>query len=398
MPVPVATALAFADSIAANTHLSYPAYENTALLVAQLRSLCIKHLRDGFHTSVTNQAIPNYDPDSVLYARWKALGELGIRFNVVVSPIDKITINGLPPTADVLNQLTMEAGMLVETFEGANEMDNGTPVGWNGACVQWQQALYAAVKSMAQVWQPNYLPCLGPSLADPSRGPDIGNLSHWLDLGSIHCYAGGNKPSVIFPSCLQFASVVSGTKPIMATECGYHNDVSVYGGVSEVASGKYIPRMFLLNFMNGIVRSYIYELLDDSSQTGAEASFGLIRADGSVKPAFFAVKNMLSILSRENVALSPLNFSLGGPGVSQLLLQQGDGSWLLFLWQEVSCYNLNTKTDVMNPDVTSTLTLPSTMPVKVYRPCLQPDPVVKYGSTNSVSIPVGDHPTAVLIG
>ncbi len=395
MPTPLITSSALADSIGVNTHLSYPCYTNVPLLLEQLGALGVKHLRDGFHSSVTNQAVPNYDPDSVLFGqRWIPLGQLGIKFDVVCSPIDHLTITGAPPTAAVLNQLCMEAGFLVESIEGANEMDGGTPVGWNGACVQWQQALYPAVKSMAQYWQPNYLPVLGPSLADSSRGPDLGNLSHWLDFGNIHAYAGGNPPSAVFPQCLTNAAVVSGTKPIMATECGYHNDVTTYGGVPESVSAKYIPRMFMLNAMNGIKRSYLYELLDDPDQSGPEAAFGLIRADGSVKPAYNALKNLISILGTEPAALSPLNYTLGGPSVAQVLLQKANGAWLLVLWQEVSCYDLPARKEIVNPSVIVTLTLPSKMAATTYEPLIQEEPWAVQ-VTNKMTVAVNDHLTVI---
>jgi hypothetical protein len=399
LPTPYSTTSAFFHSIGINTHLNYAAYSNVPLLVSQIKSLGIKHLRDGFHTSVTNQVSPNYDPDSVLFSAWHKLGDLGAMFDVVLSPSDNLTLNGAPVTSSVLNQLTMESGMLVESFEGANEMDNGTPVGWNGKDVQWQQALYPAVKSMAQVWQPDYIPLLGPSLANPSRCTDLGDLSHWLDFGSIHCYSGGNMPSVVFPSALQCGAVVAGTKPLIATECGFYTSTGVYGGITESASGRYMPRMFLLNFLNGIVRTYSYELLDDPYQSEPENSFGLIRADGSCKPSFYAVKNLVSLVAGESdPALTPLDYTLSGPSVESLLLQQTDKSWLLFLWQEVPCYNLSTRTDIPNPDVQVNVSFGKSFPVYIYKPYVQPEPLDVISSTTNLSVSVGDHPCVLRIG
>jgi hypothetical protein len=44
------------------------------------------------------------------------------------------------------------------------------------------------------------------------------------------------------------AQKVSGNKPILATECGYHNRVENQGhpGVTEVAEAKYLPRLLFV--------------------------------------------------------------------------------------------------------------------------------------------------------
>ena len=106
-------------------------------------------------------------------------------------------------------------------------------------------------------------------------------------------------PSILFPEQTDLARIMCGTKPIVITESGYHNglnDHSDQPGVSESAAAKYIPRLYLEDFANGIARTYLYEFLDESADSGLKSfqlHWGLIRADGSEKPAFIALKNLI---------------------------------------------------------------------------------------------------------
>ena len=67
--------------------------------------------------------------------------------------------------------------------------------------------------------------------------------------------------------------------------------------------------------MQGFSRTYIYELLDWNKAGVVDdmnMHYGLIRADGSAKPSFRALKNLLSIVKEEEVSyeLSPLKFGI----------------------------------------------------------------------------------------
>ena len=49
------------------------------------------------------------------------------------------------------------------------------------------------------------------------------------------------------------AKKVSGDKPILVTECGYHNRVENQGhpGVTALAEAKYLPRLLFVYFNRG---------------------------------------------------------------------------------------------------------------------------------------------------
>jgi hypothetical protein len=94
-----------------------------------------------------------------------------------------------------------------------------------------------------------------------------------------------------------------------------------------------------LAFNHGIKRTFVYELLDEISSPG----YGLLRSDLSEKPAFTAVKNLLSLLSDKGAVFSPgmLNYTITGADstLNHTLLQKRDGSFWLVLWSEQSSYN-----------------------------------------------------------
>ncbi len=76
-------------------------------------------------------------------------------------------------------------------------------------------------------------------------------------------------------------------------------------------------------------------------------NFGLLRNDGSEKPAYKALKNLLNLLKDPGSSFTPgsLDYVLGGDteNVRHTLLQKADGKFYLILWQEVSGYNVDSK-------------------------------------------------------
>jgi hypothetical protein len=110
--------------------------------------------------------------------------------------------------------------------------------------------------------------------------------------------------------------------------------------VSEVVNGKYIPRLLLEYFNRGASRSYLYELVDEGTpSSNRENSFGLVRNNGTPKPAFTALKNLLALLADPGPGFVPgrLSYTLSGDltAVHTTLLQKRNGTFYLALWLEV---------------------------------------------------------------
>lgn len=386
----------FVNSIGVNTHLNYfdRLYGNFPLVERELKSIGIRHLRDGVH-------LQNAAYNATLYARWIQLGDLGIRFDAVLDPRSNLgTLNtALLDTVDSL------AGHTIESFEGPNELDVSNMANWPSVDRSYQETIFDSVKSMPDA---NRISVIGPSLAFASNGSQIGDISDWIDEGNLHPYPAGQLPSIVFPDQINLARAMCGDKPIAFTESGYHNalnDHTGQPGISEEAAAKYIPRLFLEDFAQGVVRTYLYEFMDEGPDPGrvnAQLHWGLIRADGSEKPAFTALKNLIEELNdtSEPERLQPLAWTIGSkdPQIHHLLLQKSDGSFDLILWQEISSYDVKRQVDIQNPAVASVLTLGETARnITVYDPLAQSEPIHTYSGLKSVPLEIPDSPLVVEI-
>jgi hypothetical protein len=276
--------------------------------------------------------------------------------------------------------------------------------GWPEVTRAYQTALYESIHQTSAM---SSIPIIGPSLAFVANGARLGDMSEIADLGNLHPYPAGKSPSTIFPKEPQLAAAVYGTRKIVVTESGYHNALHVHSGqpgVSETAAAKYVPRLFLENFNHGIPRTYLYELLDEArepSETDAELHWGLIRFDGSEKPAFHAVANLIGLLedpSSNSITLGTLQYGLAGnlDNIHHLLLQKRDGRFYLILWQDATSFDLSERTDAKVPG--RELTLVFLKPVrlaKLYRPSAQPSPVEQVDNVTKIGLSVPDHPLVV---
>ena len=171
------------------------------------------------------------------------------------------------------------------------------------------------------------LPVVGPAFALGDRRA-VGDLSQWLDYGNMHSYPGNRNPEWSLEphggNEFGLAAIISGDKPVVATETGYHNAVQSPEGhapVSERASGIYVPRLLLDNFAQQSATRADREaqLPVRADRRGHEPHvlqhrFGLLRSDLSEKPAYKALKNLLALLEDPGPAfdLGSLDYSLEG--------------------------------------------------------------------------------------
>jgi hypothetical protein len=195
-----------------------------------------------------------------------------------------------------------------------------------------------------------------------------------------------------------------GNHPWVATETGYNTAVAAQGGhppVSEAAMARYVPRLLLDNFGAGISRSYLYELLDEgTSVANQEQSFGLVRNDGSTKPAFVAVQNLIAILSDPGAAFAtpPISIRISGDttGVTQFAFAKRDGRQYLVLYQDASSFNLNTRTLINVAAKQVTLQFSTAMLVGVYDP-LASASAQSSQRASSITVAVSDSPLVIEI-
>ena len=356
VPVPAGRADDFVDAMGVATHWGYldTPYGNFERAAPLLGELGVRHVRDD------------------LRPRERELWEkYGIKTTANFSPGD---------IAAQMAQIKANRD-LIAMIEGPNEVDifpqsaqykgQKFPEGPR----QYQSDLYAALKADPETAS---IPVIAPSTARAGSNRTLRPLDAY-DYLVMHSYAGGQKPSdslqgdvnnnIVNARSLQSAGSVA--KPIVVTESGYHTAVGadqtlggVQPGISEEAGAKYFPRHFAEYWNAGITRTFTYEFLNEfpDEATNAEASFGLVRRDFTPKPAYVALKNLISLLGEakwnaatktwDKPAFAPraLDYDLSGDtkDVHSTLLEKADGTFILLLWREVSSWDTRAKTPIEN--------------------------------------------------
>ena len=222
----------FVNSIGVNTHFGY--YDTTygkyeEILKPRLLELGVKHIRDG-----------TYNDD--VARKYREVGQAGIRLLLITS-------------SDRAVGQAKSIGDMLWGLEAVNEPDvRKYDGGWVAFARNEQQKLYQAVKQDPDL---KHIPIVGLSLANIRQSPSqLGDISQWLDYGGMHPYAAGEYPSkhwgwgMSMADALAEARKVSREKPMLVTECGYHNRIAEKGhpGVSERAAAIYHLHLFFIYF------------------------------------------------------------------------------------------------------------------------------------------------------
>jgi hypothetical protein len=212
----------------------------------------------------------------------------------------------------------------------------------------------------------------------------------------MHSYPSGRNPTFNLDTKISQENLIaSPPKPIWATETGYYNKPNDGGEVSELAAGKYMPRLFGEYFNRGITRTYSYELIDQNPTTDKESNFGLLRWDLSPKPAYTAMKNMIDLLKEPgqgNTATGSLNLTITGAStVHHTLLEKSDGTYYLLLWNDLSSWNVSTQQDVVNADTSVQVALGATFPeARLYQPNISSSAMSSMLNVSNLNLNVPD--------
>ena len=397
-PEQARSADSFVDSIGVAVHLNYgdSAYRKyDEIIKPRLQELGIRHIRGGVSLKDTNTQ-----------QKFNDLAKIGIKSTLVMEPRRYVPS---PAGAVTLAKAVADS---IEAVEGPNEWDIHSkrnrqykgqtfPQGLR----QFQAELYAAIKRDSTT---AHLPVLSPSIAKLKNASKLGRVA--CDIGNMHHYPRrGMFPSnKLDDKWLPAVRIICGAKRIIATECGYQNAINKGEyGVSEHASGKYLPRLFLEYFNRGIKRAYNYELIDLKPNPELDRPgfhFGLLRNDGSPKPAFIAIKNLIALL-KDSSELDPgsfplrsLDYTLKGDtnNVHHTLLQKRDGTFYLILWQEVLSYDVQKKADIFVSERSVRLILNTQISQAVtYQPIHSITPIRQYTNPKQLEIRIPDHPLVI---
>lgn len=393
---------AFADSIGVCTHLTYfdTAYGRYDLIKARLLESRIRWIRDGATTGNTTAIERILD-----------LGKLGIKTDLLIDA------RSTPP-AEAL-ALIKRLKPALGSVEGQNEPNLFTPELYPDGIRAHQNGLFAALKADPETAR---IPVLSPALAFPGEvAKKLGVVS--CDFGAMHPYPGGNLPDAGLDDTLRATRIIAPTQPLQSTETGYTTAVNVQSGqpgVSEAAQAKYLPRQLFEAWNRGVVRTFFYEFSDEKPEPAlqdAEQHFGILRADGTPKPAFFALENLIALFGESpgsglvarpgtlNILGAPrerndLSLSASGDAsdLRSALLGRRDGRRFLVLWRNARSFDLDTRTDVVVSPARLTVTLPQAAPVTLYRLTSSARPLGQMRRMKTVPLDLDDELTVIELG
>ena len=338
---PAASSQAFVDSIGANTHFGWlnSAYGNYSTARQKLLDLGVRWIRDGVCATCT-----------VAQNRLNDLSKAGVRTQLLMgSP--KGDMGTLP---ELVKAAETKLPNALGAVEGPNEWDLTGGSTWLSTLKAYQQELHTRMKASSVLRD---VPVVGPSVSSKPHRQQLGDISSMLDMGNFHPYQGGLIPGLNMGEEMAISRGNSGSKPLVASEFGYHNAVgttTMHPGTSERAAAIYVPRMFLDAFSRGVARSFAFEFLSpfsDPSGNNRDRQFGLLRNDLSAKPAYTSLRTLLSVIGDTGAKVSSpagLRYELGGDtqDVRQVLLRRADGTAFLALWQDVSVWDRDAKLDL----------------------------------------------------
>ena len=378
----------FVDSIGVAVHLSYvdtPYGKYHEIIQPRLKELGVRHIRDGLRLE-----------DLETRQKFNDLAKLNIKSTLVMDPRD-----GNTPSHAV--SVAKSIPKSIEAIEGPNEWDllpkleykeKSFPEGTS----QFQAELYSAIKEDPTT---AHLPVLSPSIGEPRNIPKQGKVA--CDVNNLHHYPySGEEPTKKFEEIwIRPAMMMCDNQSIIITESGYQAHVDMPYGISEQTAAKYLLRSFLEYFNREIMRFYSYELIDTNPATGR---YGLLHSDGSRKPSFIALKNLISLL-QDPIAKTSTSFSLKSldykfkgnkSNIHHTLLQKNNVNFYLILWQEVLSFEHKTKTDLVVPKQPLTLTLNTSISKAViYQPVNSITPLKKYKNVKQLKLKIPDHPLVI---
>ncbi len=400
---PAAPADAFADSVGVNTHVMYSktAYWDLERVRTALRYLGVRHIRDGVRW-YTSPSYAWYRDEQA--KRYTSLARSGIGLNLLM-PWPSGEVGTTRQALDVIAGLPG-----VVSVEAANEWD------LQGPFETWPQEIRAQTRETRAAMKADpklrRTPFIAPSFGRNGSPVTAGDLSAHVDFGNSHPYMGGSRPEIgEFPGQwsiqrhIDTLRAVSGTKPFVITETGYHtaaNQTDRQKPVGADAGAAYLVRTLLEHFRLGATRTYVYELVDqyDDPELGnQEANFGLFRNDWSPKPAATAVRNLLAVL-RSGRALrgQSLDYTVtgGDANLRTMAFAKSGGGFTLAIWRPEVLWNHATKQPIAVSDVPMTVTFGKQFAgAQVFRPTRGSGAFQTVGPTAGMDVAVGADPVLI---
>jgi hypothetical protein len=283
------------------------------------------------------------------HAILKQLTDAGVKLTVLFG-WQELQTSGVPARAATAEQVMAIVESTypgkIAAFEGPNEPDNfgvnpGAPSDWKKWTLEAQVLIRQARDKRPAL---RSIPIVGPSpIGAQAARAHLGPIDFMVDAVNSHMYTGNTVATQAFftqHKGQQAPSTPVTPKPVWSTEAGYSIAGNPWPAITEYAQARLVIRHFLSAFKAGIPRTDYYDFIDDGTDmTEREQSFGLLRYNLSPRPAFVALKKLVSILdSAPANALPALSWSLAGaPSDTQsLVLDNTDGSYTVIIWREAA--------------------------------------------------------------
>lgn len=385
------TATSFLGSLGVNTHLgNWTVYENEGIVQASLAYLGINQIRDGMN------------PASNAQAEYDQLAAAGIKSDFLVN-------NGTDLTTfqSLLDAFAKANPGALSAIEGPNEVDNQA-WSYNGlsgvqGAVAFQKALYPAVKADPLLAK---LPVYNFTIVNTANYTAAGDMAPYADYADVHAYVwDGTSPNGALLDYQNRGQIDAPGLPTVFTETGYDTDTSdPMSGLDPTVQAKYTLDTLMDAFNNGIARSYIYELLDESTNlSDPYSNYGLFYNDGTPKPAATAIHNLTQILAdpgSKSFQPGRLNYTLSGlpSDGNSLLMQKSSGVFDLVLWAEPLLWNYTTHTEMAAPTERVVVNFGQAFrSVNVFDPLEGSTPIATSRNAQSTLVSVSDHPIIVAL-
>jgi hypothetical protein len=382
-----AAASAFVASLGVNTHLSYsgtPYYGNPGSVLTALQYLGINTIRE---------TAPGYAEDSTTIASDDALAADGVKFDALVLGNGVVNVSG---TLSSLKSFESSYPGSITSIEGPNEI-NGWPISYDGitnnisAGIAVTKALWSGVKGNPAVYALTLSDGISNVLTSEKQ---LGDLAPYVTYGNVHVYAccSNNVWQYDMPYWLPILTEDTPGRSTIVTETGYQTGPST---VDQLSAAKYTLNTLFENALNGIARTYLFELADESSSD----TYGQFTVNWAPKTGATAIHNLTSILQAAGSGQpsSAPKYSVSGlPSTGHSLILGSSSVYDLAVWIDATVYNPSTETDITAPSYTITVKLGATYPtVKVFDPMIGTTPINTYSNVSTVQISVSDHPLIV---
>jgi hypothetical protein len=373
----------FVESIGVDIRLGWPGTDYTArfddLILPALARLRVRHVRDDSVKALTEPA--NVELTSSLVAR---LPPAALAVTWIADPRLNVPAEGMGALLEL-------SGGAVEAVEGPGRNQ------YAGVSLTDQQVREYLDVLVSTI--PSGLPVVAPS----ANQATLGRVDEWVDYGHVALSLSGAPAAEQLDMAVDVAAGNSPNRPLVATSPGYQTTtLASQPVVPEMVAAKYLLRLCAGNFERRIVRTFLAPLLDlpADQDTGGTSQRGLLRSDGSEKPAFLALERLSALLADPGVEQLPgaLPYRLrDAAGIREVLLSNRAGRFFVLVWQETASWDPLGASEIAVPERPVELELDSAHDLTVYSPLAGEAPIHTEVGARRITLSVPDHPLVVAI-